>query len=103
MALPEMRISSPDDLCAMKMNAILGRGEKKDFFDLFELTRHFSLEKIFDLYQQKYPNQLLAVSLPQALIYFTDAEESEDPQSLNGTTWEEVKEGLRSAVREYLS
>jgi hypothetical protein len=46
---------------------------------------------------------MLLISVPQALIYFNEAEESEDPISLNGQTWESVKKTIRAAVRDYLS
>ena len=98
-----IRLCSTADICGMKLNAVLGRGKKKDFFDLYELLKSNSLEDIFDYYHKKYPDQMLAVSLPQALTYFVDAEENEDPVSLNDTSWDEVKHGLRVAVSKYLS
>lgn len=98
-----LRLASMADIAAMKINAVLGRGQKKDFFDIFELLNHFSLEQIFTFYQQKYQNQMLVISLPEALVYFTDAEQSEDPHSLNGTDWKTVKTTIRKAVREFLA
>jgi hypothetical protein len=37
----------------MKIQAILGRGKKKDFWDLFELLQHYSLQQIIDWHKQK--------------------------------------------------
>lgn len=34
------------DIAAMKLNAVLGRGVKKDFWDICELLRHCSLQDI---------------------------------------------------------
>jgi hypothetical protein len=42
-------------------------------------------------HKEKYPEQMLLISLPSALTYFADADESEDPVSLKGQTWEKVK------------
>lgn len=98
-----IRMYHTDDIVAMKINAILGRGKKKDFWDLAELTKHYSVAQMIDLYKQKFPNQMLLISIPQALIYFDDADEGEDPVSLKGQTWEGVKEILRKAVRDYLT
>lgn len=98
-----IRMYHTDDIVAMKLNAVLGRGKKKDFWDIAELTKHYSLQKMIQLHSQKYPSQLLLISIPQMLIYFTDAEESEDPVSLNNQTWEGVKQTIRKAVREYLA
>jgi hypothetical protein len=36
------------------------------------------------------------------LTYFDDAEETEDPVSLKGQTWESVKNFIRQKVRDYL-
>lgn len=101
--IDNIKIYSEIDIAAMKINAILGRGVKKDFFDLVELLNHFSLEEIIDAYQQKYPNQHFLISTPNALTYFVDAEDSPNPLSLNNTSWEEVKNTLKTAVRNYLS
>jgi len=97
-----IKLYSSRDIAAMKLNAILGRGKKKDFWDIDELLLHFSVDEIIGFYHQKYPNQMLLVSMPQALTYFTDADESEDPVSLKGQTWESVKKHIQQKVREYL-
>jgi hypothetical protein len=87
----------------MKIQAMLGRGRKKDFWDLYELLQHYPLKEIIRWHTQKYPTQMLAISIPNAITYFTDAEESEDPESFKNQTWETVKKGIQKAVREYLS
>ncbi len=38
-----IRFYSSADIAAMKIQAILGRGKKKDFWDLYELLQHYSL------------------------------------------------------------
>lgn len=93
---------STADIAAMKTQAILGRGRKKDFWDLHELLKHFSLQQIMDLYKQKYPNQMLAISIPNAITYFDDADESEEPISLKGQSWESVKKSLQQTVSDFL-
>jgi hypothetical protein len=98
-----IRFYSDDDIAAMKIQAILGRAKKKDFWDLFELLQHYSLQQIMDWHEQKYPSQMLAISIPHAITYFVDAEDSESPVSFKNQTWEQVKKGVQKAVREYLS
>jgi hypothetical protein len=46
---------------------------------------------------------MLLISIPQAITYFEDAEESPDPVSLQGQTWEGIKKIIQKQVREYLS
>lgn len=98
----EVRMYSAVDISAMKIQAILGRGKKKDFFDLAELLKHLTLSEIISNYKKKYPSQQILISIPQALIYFDDAEQSEDPISLNNQTWDSVKDFLRRQVSDYL-
>ena len=90
------------DIAAMKIQAILGRAKKKDFWDLFELFKHYSLQQIMDWHHQKYPSQMLAISIPHALTYFVEAEETEEPKSFKKQTWEGVKKGIMKVVRDYL-
>ena len=97
-----IRIYSSKDIGAMKIQAMLGRGRKKDFWDLFELLQHYSLEQLISFHEKKYPSQMLAISIPNAITYFVDAEESETPVSFKGQTWEDVKKGISRAVSDYL-
>jgi len=97
-----IKFYSNEDISAMKINAILGRGKKKDFWDLYELLHHFTLSEIIDFHREKFPNQMLLISIPQAIAYFADADESEDPISLKGQTWEEVKNFIQKQVKNYL-
>lgn len=64
--------------------------------------KHYSIQDFIDFYQKKYPSQQLLISIPQALIYFNDAEESEEPISLNDQTWDSVKECIQKKVRAFL-
>jgi len=97
-----IRIYSIADIAAMKIQAILGRGKKKDFWDLYELLQHYSLDQIIKWHKLKYPGQMLAISIPHAITYFVDAEESDAPVSFKKQTWAGVKKGIQRAVRDYL-
>jgi hypothetical protein len=91
------------DISAMKIQKILlGRAKKKDFWDLYELLQHYSLQQLIDWHKQKYPSQMLAISIPHAITYFVDADESEPTVSLKNQNWEMVKNGIKKAVRDYL-
>jgi Nucleotidyl transferase AbiEii toxin, Type IV TA system len=98
-----VRMYAVKDIIAMKIQAILGRGKKKDFWDIAELLNHFTINDMIECHKTKFPSQQLLISIPQALSYFTDADESEDPVSLKGQSWEWVKKIIREKVREYLS
>ncbi len=97
-----IRMYSTEDIIAMKINAVLGRGKKKDFWDIFELLQNYSIDQAIDYHSRKFPSQQLMISIPQALVYFEDAEESEEPISLKGQTWNEVKKFIQQKVNDFL-
>ncbi len=97
-----IRMYSSADISAMKIQAILGRAQKKDFWDLYELLHHYPLQKMMDWHKQKYPSQMLAISIPHAISYFVDADDSETPVSFKGQTWDQIKKGLMKKVSDYL-
>jgi predicted nucleotidyltransferase component of viral defense system len=97
-----VRMYSPEEIVAMKVHAILGRGKKKDFWDIAELLQHFTVKDFVDFHKEKYSTQNLYITVPQAITYFDDADESEDPVSLKGQTWESVKKIIQEKVRNYL-
>ncbi|MFH1119910.1 MAG: nucleotidyl transferase AbiEii/AbiGii toxin family protein [Bacteroidota bacterium] len=98
----ELRIYSDIDIAAMKIQAILGRAKKKDFWDLHELLHHYTLQQIMDWHKLKYPGQMLAISIPHAITYFIDADESETPVSFKGQTWPQIKRDISKIVSDYL-
>lgn len=98
----EIRMYSVADIAAMKIQAILGRAQKKDFWDLHELLHYYPLQQLIDWHRQKYPGQMLAISIPHAVTYFADAEDSEAPVSYKEQTWEQIKKEIKHAVSDYL-
>jgi hypothetical protein len=101
--LEGIRMFSTEDIIAMKVQAILGRGKKKDFWDIAELLIHFSVADFIKFHKEKYTTQNLVITVPQAITYFADAEESEDPISLKKQTWASVQKAINAKVREYLA
>ena len=97
-----IRMYSNADISAMKIQAILGRAKKKDFWDLYELLQHYTLQQLIDWHKQKYPSQMLAISIPNAITYFAEAEESETPVSFKNQNWEQIKKGISKIVSDYL-
>lgn len=97
-----IRMFSTEDIIAMKVQAILGRAKKKDFWDVAELLNHYSILDFINFHKEKYATQNLFITVPQAITYFADAEESEDPISLKKQTWLSVQEFIKKKVREYL-
>jgi predicted nucleotidyltransferase component of viral defense system len=98
-----IRMYGDKDIIAMKIFAILQRAKKKDFWDIAELLNYYSINDFINFYKKKYPNNTMLISIPTALLYFDDAEESEDPISLQGQTWESVKQTISEHVNKFLA
>ena len=92
-------LASPRDIAAMKVNAIEGRGSKKDFIDLYFLLQHYSIQDILGFYAKKYPEYSIFRAL-MSLTYFEDAESQFMPKMFTNVSWEDVKDTLRMAVAE---
>ena len=95
-----IRLASPVDIAAMKVNAIEGRGTKKDFIDMYMLLQHYSLKEIIAFYQQKYPNYSIFRAL-RSLTYFDDAEDQFMPRMFIEDTWENMKLYITNQVKLY--
>lgn len=85
-----LRLASPQDIAAMKVNAIEGRGTRKDFVDIYFLLQHYSLDDILGFYQEKYPEHSVFRAL-MSLTYFEDAEKQMMPKMFSKVTWDEMK------------
>ena len=95
-----LRLASPKDIAAMKINAIEDRGSKKDFIDIYFLLQHYSLKEILDFYSQKYPNYSIYRAL-MSLTYFADADPKEMPTMFEEISWEEIKTYIKQHVTSY--
>ena len=96
-----LRLASLPDVVAMKLGAVAGRGAKKDFWDVNELLKHYSVADLVGFYTQKYPNSD-AGQILRSLVYFEDAESQENPYDLKGLTWPQVKNRITEHIKEYV-
>ena len=87
------------DISAMKLSAILSRGTKKDFVDLFFLFRIFQLKEMFGFYEKKYKSEGYQYTLLRSLLYFTDAEQDPLPRMKEPVDWGRIKEAITGEVR----
>lgn len=85
-----IRLASIKDIAAMKLNAITGRGSRKDFIDLYFILKQFSFEEIFNFYNEKYDDGNLLL-VYKSLIYFVDADSQKMPVMHIDIEWDEIK------------
>lgn len=93
-------LASDKDIAAMKVNAIMGRGTKKDFVDMYLLLQHYSLAEILQFYKQKYPEYSDYRAL-LSLTYFEDAELQPMPRMFIPDQWDQMKKSIIQAVKDY--
>ncbi len=99
-AIEGIRMFSVEDIAAMKLFAICKRGTRKDFYDVCVLLQHFKPPELFDLFIEKYGVDKL-IFLKKSLIYFDDAEESDQPEVLiKNLSWETVKKTVYNSFAE---
>jgi len=95
-----IRVASLKDLAAFKLNAVAGRGSKKDFWDVASLLDYYSIKQMLDFFSKKYPAADLW-HLIKSLTYFEDAEaEQIEILDLQGKSWELIKNRILTAVKE---
>lgn len=98
-----LRLSSIEEIAAMKLEIIGSGGRKKDFWDLHALLDHFSIEEMFSFYKKRYPYNYSNKTLVSNLVNFDKADLDPDPHCLLGKYWQLIKLDLISVVENYNS
>lgn len=92
-AIENVRLASLLDIGLLKVDAIIGRGSRKDFCDLYCITRQIPLPDLLAAGERKYPQvrdfPLMAV---EGLLQFERADRDIEPELLIDFPWEKVRE-----------
>lgn len=96
-----IRCASVEDLTAMKLAAISGRGAAKDFWDLHALLCHRSVDLASALaeFERKYVS-IDVGSVVRSLAYFGDADAEPLPRGLDERRWTSIKLDIQRRVAE---
>lgn len=96
-----VQLASLEEISAMKLAAIIGRGTRKDLIDLYYILQAVSLESLFEVASVKYAKvSTFAASATRALAYFEDAEALPMPRMLDKTPWSSMKKFLNAKAIE---
>jgi hypothetical protein len=96
-----LALASLEDIGCMKIEAIVGRGRKRDFIDLYFLLREmgFDLGSLLGLFRTKYASSPgNGIHLLKSLVYFIDADSDPNPVMLVEYSWPEIKKKLTALV-----
>ncbi|MDP2914489.1 MAG: nucleotidyl transferase AbiEii/AbiGii toxin family protein [Candidatus Aminicenantes bacterium] len=95
-------VASVDDIGCMKIEAIAGRGRKRDFVDLYFILKKmgFDLATLWGFFQKKYARQSRnSVHILKSLVYFVDADADPDPLMLVEYSWLEIEQKLAELIK----
>jgi len=94
-----VKVADPRDIACMKVGAIAGRGTKRDFIDLYAVSKHHELEQLLAWFKAKYAQaNYSVVHILKSLTYFDDAEKDPMPDMLVTLTWEQVKQFFSTEI-----
>lgn len=98
-----LAVASARDIAAMKVSAVVGRGSKKDFVDVYVLCEAMGLPELLEACEARFPDhQDFLAQAVRALVYFEDAEKEPMPRLLREITWPEVKTYFERKIRRLL-
>ena len=87
-----IRVAGLLDVALMKIDALSGRGMKRDFVDLYMIAQQTPLDKILELGQKKYPAYRdLRMNALAAMAQFDAADQDAELTLLQPVPWDEVK------------
>jgi len=95
------RLASMEDIALMKMDALLSRANRKDFYDLYFICQNVSLRQLFNQASQKYPSvRDFEVQVVKRLVYFESADHDPEPNLIKPTAWKTVKNYFTEQAQE---
>ena len=95
------RLASIEDIALMKLDALLSRAARKDFYDLYFICQKMPLRQLLNLAPQKYANiRDFEAQAVKRLVYFENAEADVDPVFLQPISWQAVKEVFVQQAKE---
>lgn len=94
-----LRLSSLEEIAAMKLDVIGRGGRKKDFWDIHALLKHFTIEEMIGFYEERYPYSFSKQELRSQLVEFKNADLDPDPNCLLGNYWELIKLDIEDQLK----
>lgn len=100
-----VNLASAEDIIAMKIEAVIERGTKRDFVDVYYSIKNFGLRNILKFVKEKYPEAFNEYNCLHALMYFNDAEASQKGRKriylYENIEWKNIKKYITEEVKKY--
>ena len=88
-----LRLASIEDIALMKLDTLLSRAARKDFYDLYFICNQIPIRYLLDLAPEKFPSvRDFEAQVVKRLVFFDSAEKDIDPPLLKTVTWQAVKD-----------
>jgi hypothetical protein len=94
----KIRLSSLEEIAAMKLDVIGRGGRKKDFWDIHALMDFFTLDEMLNFYLKRYPYNFSKEELISQLTNFETAENDPEPNCLQSKYWELIKLDIEESI-----
>lgn len=97
----KIRLASIEDIALMKLDAMLSRAARKDFYDLYFICQRISLPHLFKKSTIKFSSvRDFEAQALKRLVYFENAENESEPVLLEKISWQAIKEYFIKKVKE---
>ena len=97
----DIRMATVEEIIAMKIDVVQRGGRKKDFWDLHELLDDYSIPRMLELHEQRYPYNHDRELILNNFIDFTHADEDFDPVCLKGKYWQFIKDDIETIIAHF--
>lgn len=95
LVIDKIKVATIEEIGAMKLAAILSRGTRKDYVDLYFILQQKELTQLFEIASKKYPfNQAFPAFAVREFSYFEDAESDPMPRMIKPVKWSAIKSFL---------
>lgn len=88
------------DIGLMKMDAVAGRGARKDFYDLYFIAQHIPLDKLLERGREKYPfTRDFDMMVLTAMVDFLAADTDVEIETTPPVSWNDVRNFFKKEAR----
>jgi hypothetical protein len=99
--IDSIRLATIEEIIAMKIDVIQRGGRKKDFWDLHELLPRYTINKMIELHEIRYPYSHDKKLIIKNLTHFEYADEDFNPICFRGKYWELIKDDFQEMITEW--
>lgn len=91
-SVENVSLAAPLDIGLMKLDALIGRGSRKDFYDVYVISQHIPLVDLLEAGRKKYPQlRDFAIMAIESMVLFENGDRDIQPAMFIDLSWDELK------------